>query len=166
MVTMSPEIKERHQRKIYEAAPMIECACGCGRRIKAVNRFGRPRQFVNGHNGRKYVDPKQYRREWNHRNKEHRYAARMTRFRMLKVRLVQLFGGRCVGPGFDGVGCSVTYNGRNASVFHFHHREQTEKCFALGNQLTNRAWDAIVEESKKCDMLCANCHEMRHSGEF
>ena len=34
------------------------------------DKWGRSRKYVNGHNGRKYTDPKQYKREWNKRNPE------------------------------------------------------------------------------------------------
>jgi HNH endonuclease len=33
-------------------APLIACACGCGALIASVDRYGRPRRYVNHHAGR------------------------------------------------------------------------------------------------------------------
>ena len=33
--------------------PMIECACGCGKRLRKYDGEGRPRRYINGHNSRK-----------------------------------------------------------------------------------------------------------------
>jgi hypothetical protein len=153
------EIKRKYFDKIYDAAAIVFCACGCGRQIKSVDRYARPKKFVSGHNGRKYEDPTQYKREWNHRNRPSRQVAKNARFRMLKIRLVNLFGGECADCGFK-------YDGTNARVFHFHHREPKFKSFTLGNQLCNKAWDLILAEANKCDLLCANCHELKHGGDF
>ena len=70
-----------------------------------------------------------------------------------------MFGSKCTS-------CGLEYNGKNACVFHFHHRDRVSKSFNVGNELTNKAWLTIIEEAKKCDLVCANCHEMIHSGEF
>ena len=69
------EIKQRHWARKRERAPVISCACGCGTTLKAVDEYGRPQSYINGHNGRKYEDPKQYKREWNHRHRPERIVA-------------------------------------------------------------------------------------------
>jgi len=33
--------------------PLVECACGCGQLRKALDRAGRPRLYVRGHNNKK-----------------------------------------------------------------------------------------------------------------
>lgn len=38
------------RRKEGQANPFVPCACGCGRRIKKFDQFGRPRKFITGHN--------------------------------------------------------------------------------------------------------------------
>ena len=32
--------------------PLFECACGCGQTLTTLDKRGRPRQFISGHNGR------------------------------------------------------------------------------------------------------------------
>ena len=136
---------------------MIKCECGCGTLLEEKDKYGRKRRFVSGHNNRKYSDPTQYKREWNHRNRDKRRAYKKLYHRKRKVDLIDYKRSKC----FD---CGVEYNGKNASIFHFHHLR--DKKFAIGNRVTAKAWQVILEEADKCVMLCANCHEMRHSGEF
>lgn len=62
---------------------MIECACGCKSKLTPLDKWGRPRQYVNGHNGRKYKDPKQYKREWNKRNPNN-YKLNKFKYRLRK----------------------------------------------------------------------------------
>ena len=151
--------KERSWAKKLAEAPMRECSCGCGAMIKSVDAYGRPKTCISGHNGRKYDDPKQFKREWNHRNRAARYQAKKRCWRRKKVALINLKGGRCSR-------CPIEYNGTNAAIFHLHHRDGTDKKYNIGNQLTNRAWAVILLEVEKCDLVCANCHELLHSGEF
>lgn len=37
-------------RKVGESNPQIPCACGCGTTIDRYDRYGRPRDYVSGHN--------------------------------------------------------------------------------------------------------------------
>lgn len=60
-------------------------------------------------------------------------------------------GGKCERCGYD------TYLG----ALDFHHINQTEKDFTIGNR-DFRLKDCI-EESKKCVLLCANCHREIHA---
>ncbi len=32
--------------------------------------------------------------------------------------------------------------------------------------LSNKKWESILEEVKKCDLLCANCHAEEHNPEL
>lgn len=161
MAQTQKEIKARYFKKKYENAPWIACACGCGSMTKATDEYGRSRRFIVGHNARKYDDPTQYRREWRSRNKAKVYGYKKARWRMLKIRLIHEFGhDRCQKN------CGVTYNGTNAAVFHFHHLDSSTKSFALGNQLTSRSWAQITAEAAKCEMICANCHELEHGEPF
>lgn len=138
---------------------LIECACGCGNKIKPTDKWGRPRKFISGHNTvKKYEDPGQFKREWNHRNRKHRQAYKKTYHRKRKIKLLEYKGAKCEE-------CGISYNGKNASIFHFHH-VIGEKSFNIGNQVINKAWSTLIEEVDKCIVLCANCHEMKHSAEF
>jgi hypothetical protein len=151
--------KQKHFRRKYAAAPLVACACGCGQQMKSIDHYARPKKFINGHNRRKYDDRRQYRREWNKRNRPYRRRVKLKRHHMLKARLITLNGGVCTD-------CHIKYNGSNAAIFHFHHIDPSTKTFALGNQLTNFAWSRILAEASKCKMICANCHEIAHSTAF
>lgn len=137
----------------------IECACGCGRMLKERDRFGRPHKYISGHNGRKYDDPKQHKREWNKKHQFHRYKAKMDRYRMLKVKAIQIKNGKCKI-------CGVAYDGKNAPIYEFHHRDPNEKEYQLTHMLVNKAWSKVLTELDKCDLLCSNCHNQIHSVEF
>jgi hypothetical protein len=161
MAQTTAEIKARYFKKLVDNASTIRCGCGCGTEMKAVDNYGRPKAFITGHNNRKYDDPGQYKREWNHRNRASRYELKKQRCRKLKRKLIQQFGGRC-----QRADCGLVYNGKNAAAFHFHHVDPSTKSFALGNKLHSKAWQAILDEATKCEMICANCHELSHSGAF
>ena len=55
---------------------IIECACGCGTKLNAWDEHYRRRSYISGHNGRKYNDPKQYKREYIERHKQKRAASK------------------------------------------------------------------------------------------
>lgn len=70
-----------------------------------------------------------------------------------KTRLVRLLGGHCTHCGFAGHPCALS----------FHHRDPALKRFALeSNQLSSRRWSEILQEAKKCTLLCLNCHAILH----
>lgn len=156
---MTSAIKQRYFDKIYQNAKTIKCKCGCDTPILDKDKYGRSKTYVSGHNNKKYQDRSQYKREWNHRNRAYRYQLKKLAHRKKKVKLVKLHDSRCHD-------CKVEYNGKNAAIFHFHHLDQSTKVFSLGNKLTSVGWQRILDECEKCIMICANCHEMRHTEEF
>ncbi len=53
---------------------------------------------------------------------------------------------------------------KNYAALEFHHKVPIEKLFQLDlRSLSNRSWDAILEEAKKCQLLCSNCHAEYHN---
>lgn len=54
--------------------------------------------------------------------------------------------------------CGIEYP---APVMHFHHRDPSQK-FKTVCSLVNHSEETILAEIAKCDVLCANCHAMRH----
>jgi hypothetical protein len=74
--------------------------------------------------------------------------------RRLKKKAVEHMGGQCVKCGYD----------KFQGALIFHHRENN-KSFGVSGHGNTRAWDRVVEELKKCDMLCLNCHAEEHHGE-
>ena len=150
------QIKERYYQRVYDEAPIIECACGCGQKIKAKDHYGRDRKYINGHNNRKYKDPIQYKREWNHRNRTKRQKYKMDRVHRIKRDLILSKGGKC------GI-CGLPFNGECTSLFDFHHRNPSEKKFNLNNySIISFKLILLWEEAEKCDLLCANCHRLLH----
>jgi hypothetical protein len=70
-----------------------------------------------------------------------------------KKQLVKLFGGRCSACGYN----------RCDAALSFHHQNPSQKRFSLDLRgLSNRTWDSILVEAKKCVLLCLNCHAEVH----
>jgi hypothetical protein len=78
-------------------------------------------------------------------------TSRIRRFRT-KSAAVKLLGGRCSRCKWAG----------HIAGFQFHHLR--DKDFAVGG-CTNSSWDVIKREIAKCELLCACCHMIEHSGE-
>jgi hypothetical protein len=148
--------KQRYFKRVYDDAPIIECACGCGGELKSKDHYGRDKKYINGHNGRKYIDPTQYKREWNHRNRIHRQKYKMEFVHKRRGKLIELAGGKCSN-------CGLEYNGKNAPIFDFHHRDPNTKDFNINDNSLNRfSLEKALSEVKKCDLLCSNCHRLYH----
>ena len=153
--------KERYWAKKKAAAPMIACACGCERQIKAVDDYGRPRTMVSGHNRRRYTDGSNWaiQRRYRKAHPEKIRNDKRARYRMLKLRAMKLLGNKCSK-------CPIRYTGKNAPIFEFHHPDPSKKEAGITRWLLNRAWGAVVDELKKCVLVCANCHNQYHGGEW
>jgi len=77
--------------------------------------------------------------------------------RLLKSQAVCYLGDACVDCGLR-----TEY----LSVYDFHHKDPSQKDFNLGRLLGSTCdWDIISSELNKCDLLCANCHRIRHEKE-
>ena len=71
-----------------------------------------------------------------------------------KETLINLKGGQCKMCGYT-------------RALTFHHLNPEEKCFELALcDLWSHSWEKILEEAKKCILLCANCHCEIHSGNY
>lgn len=72
-----------------------------------------------------------------------------------KARMIQAFGGKCCICGYD----------KCDSALEFHHLDPSEKETTFGKLRANiKSWEKIVEEMRKCVMLCSNCHREVHAG--
>lgn len=75
--------------------------------------------------------------------------------RRTKERIVQAMGGRCYVCGYD----------HYIGAMDLHHINPSEKEFSLGGLRSNPiAWVRIVEELKKCILVCSNCHREIEGG--
>jgi len=70
-----------------------------------------------------------------------------------KARLRSAFGGSCGICGYS----------KCDKVLEFHHLDSSKKEFCLSSRI--KKWETLVNEAKKCVMLCANCHREVHAGE-
>ena len=48
---------------------------------------------------------------------------------------------------------------RDPVVLEFDHLR--DKCFCIGEGLSHRNWQSILDEIAKCEVVCANCHRRR-----
>ena len=70
-----------------------------------------------------------------------------------KAKLVELLGGACMRCGYK----------RSLSALEFHHRDEGTKEFNIsGTRLAAVAWERLLAEVGKCDLLCSNCHKELH----
>jgi hypothetical protein len=52
----------------------------------------------------------------------------------------------------------------HSACLDFHHIDPTTKSFGLGQAIHKQvSWDKIINEIRKCIVLCANCHRKEHS---
>jgi len=69
--------------------------------------------------------------------------------------LVEGFGGKCNKCGYN----------RCYAALDFHHIDETQKNFGISEALAKpKRWAILVEEAKKCVMLCKVCHVELHEG--
>jgi DNA-binding protein Fis len=64
---------------------------------------------------------------------------------------IKLMGGKCLDCGWSGPNIG----------FDFHHLDAKGKDFAVG-EAANKSWSILIAEIKKCVLLCATCHRLRH----
>ena len=75
--------------------------------------------------------------------------------RKSKERIVTAFGGKC---------CICNYT-KCFDALELHHLNPAEKEFSFGGVRANpKSWNIVVEELRKCIMLCSNCHKEIHNG--
>lgn len=159
MTLTNKEIKQRYFDRKKASATVIKCACGCGENILDVDDYGRPKTFVNGHNGRKYSNKYEYKKVWRKKNLAWRRQWRRKRGAEKKIILIKTAGGKCTK-------CGLEYDGRNGGAFQFHHRDPSGKDFNISKGLDGYSIEDLIDEAKKCDLLCANCHFILHMGEY
>lgn len=72
-----------------------------------------------------------------------------------KERMVLSMGGCCQICGYN----------RSHKALEFHHINPNEKEMGFGETRANNVkWATLIEELKKCILLCSNCHKEVHEG--
>ena len=73
----------------------------------------------------------------------------------LKSKIVEGMGGKCCICGYD----------KCHSALALHHLDPSKKDFQLSKvRASPKKWSAIVNEIKKCILVCHNCHSEIHEG--
>jgi hypothetical protein len=80
----------------------------------------------------------------------------------LKIGIIDKLGGKCSECGYN----------RHKSILSFHHLDPTLKEGQISNMLTRAAYflnrkmpdkcQSLIEEVKKCQVLCPTCHAEKH----
>lgn len=83
--------------------------------------------------------------------KEDRARYTMRRRDEKKRKLVEHFGDVCHDCGGSFPPC----------CYDFHHLDPSTKSFEIAPRLDGNL-ETIMEEAKKCIMICSNCHRVRH----
>lgn len=87
-----------------------------------------------------------------HRSEKRRRDNAQTTKRRLheqKLILVEMAGGKCARCGYDKI----------PRILHFHHLDDGVKDFNIGDM---KGFSRKVEEIRKCELLCPNCHAETH----
>jgi len=72
-----------------------------------------------------------------------------------KKKLIQHMGNKCWRCGMKNL---------PICVWQWHHFDPKNKQIALSQVITH-SWTKILEEAKKCVLVCSNCHKIIHYGE-
>lgn len=72
--------------------------------------------------------------------------------RQRKQKLADMLGGKCIKCGYN----------KCLKCLSFHHKDTQNKKFGICDNLLGR-WADLVDEVKKCDLLCVRCHGEEHS---
>jgi predicted nucleic acid-binding Zn ribbon protein len=80
------------------------------------------------------------------------YILQKRRWRERKFQAIKLSGGKCIRCGY----CKCL------NALEFHHRDKSTKEMDW-SRLRMVKWKTIIEEIKKCDLLCSNCHREEHA---
>jgi hypothetical protein len=104
---------------------------------------------------RKFCSRKCHNRYGN--TKHQNYNCQQKRGVERKIKLVKMFGGKCKECGYS----------KNYAALTFHHKDPSLKSFPLDlRNCSNTKWSTLLEESKKCELLCVRCHIELHNPNF
>jgi hypothetical protein len=109
---------------------------------------------LGAHNASKYApssDPQTRRLRRRRRRTQSFLRYQRKRRRERKTALIEERGGRCEDCGYSFC----------IAAFEFHHRDPRTKDFGIGN--FTGSTERLRQEAAKCDLLCANCHRIRHA---
>lgn len=72
-----------------------------------------------------------------------------------KAEGIRILGGKCSSCGYS----------KCSDALDFHHKNPEDKTDGISAMLSRpKKRSSVIEEIKKCILLCANCHRELHSG--
>ena len=90
--------------------------------------------------------------------KEKSLSSQRNRRRSFKKELINFHGGKCQICGYN----------KSKSALDFHHLDPSKKSFSISNKIREgtkkEIFQQCIEESKKCILVCSNCHHEIHDG--
>jgi len=86
------------------------------------------------------------------KNKEKVYKRKMNRRKRLKEEAIVTLGGKCKICGYK----------KCSAALEFHHHENNKEG-NISTLLKNESRQKLLKETKKCILLCANCHREVHN---
>jgi hypothetical protein len=108
---------------------------------------------------------------WSQRNEDNKQRSRESNREMLKSDRRKEWTKATLASNNERVnaykiekGCMDCGN-KHPAVLQLHHRDGIQKGQRRLNQNRKRTWTFVAMELEKCDVLCANCHLMRHYNE-
>jgi len=157
---MSNQQRKTKMKERQAQSPIIECACGCGNLISQMGANGKPRQYIRGHSGRKYISSQEKQEKQKAYRQHHSQNISLTKrkhYKLKQQKIVEKLGGICVH-------CGIKHDGINTRIFDCHHIDPSTKSFAIADSMHRKSLDILFEELKKCVLLCANCHRLVEAG--
>jgi hypothetical protein len=146
--------------KCKEEKPLTEFSLdpsrkdGYTNRCKSCKKIYSQTQYVkNGENLK--IKNKEYR--LSNPDKINTYNTKQSKKRTsMKMDALKYKGGCCVD-------CGLESTIDNRVVFDFHHKDPSKKEVSLSSSsMISLTWEQICQELDKCELLCSNCHKLRH----
>jgi len=89
--------------------------------------------------------------------KHQNYVCQQERGHIRRKQLLDSLGSKCSSCGYN----------KNYSALEFHHLDESTKEFGITiRECSNYNLQKLIEESKKCIILCSNCHRELHNPNF
>jgi len=125
--------------------------CSKCQEVKEFSEFYKSKRTKDGLHGYCKVCDKKRRGEWYAKNKN----LVLERQRLQRIEQREWFNDLK-----SKLKCEICEE-QHPAIIDFHHRDPKEKKFSLGNHRSYTK-KGILEEMRKCDILCANCHRKLH----
>jgi len=97
-----------------------------------------------------------YSQEYYKKNKDRVLVRKAANLLRIKGQWAKYLGGKCQD-------CGIDYTNKCSVIFDFHHRDPAIKSFSLSRVMLFRPFEEVKAEADKTDLLCSNCHRLRHA---